>query len=86
MEHRLRCHVVETNKPATLGIKENTMNRPLLSNEDLHFKINELLETNRRLEEQMGHCIWYQHLITVLLSILVAIVSAIIYTLKDTSR
>ncbi|XP_073421342.1 motile sperm domain-containing protein 2 [Dendrobates tinctorius] len=86
MEHRLRCHVVEANKPATLGIKENTVNRPLLTNEDLHFKVNQLLETNRRLEEQIGHCVWYQHLIAFLLSVLVAIVSAIMYSLKDTSR
>ncbi|XP_066455284.1 motile sperm domain-containing protein 2 [Eleutherodactylus coqui] len=86
MEHRLRCHVVETNKPATLGLKENALNRPLSSNEDLHFKINQLLETNRRLEEQLGRCVWYQHLITLLLSLLVAVVSAVIYSLKDTGR
>ncbi|XP_069617144.1 motile sperm domain-containing protein 2 isoform X2 [Ranitomeya imitator] len=42
MEHRLRCHVVEANKPATLGIKENAVNRPLSTNEDLHFKLGGL--------------------------------------------
>ncbi|XP_075053095.1 motile sperm domain-containing protein 2 [Mixophyes fleayi] len=85
MEHRLRCHVVENIKPATLLLKEHSLNRSL-GHDDLHFKLTQLLQTNRRLEEQIGHCVWYQHIIAILLSILVAIVSAGMYMLKDPSR
>ncbi|KAM4699110.1 motile sperm domain-containing protein 2 [Discoglossus pictus] len=82
MEHRLRCHVVE-NKPATLLLKENTLSNSTSTNDDLHFKLNQLLEKNRRMEEQLGDCLWYQHLLAAMLSVLVAIVAAGIYMLKD---
>ncbi|MEE6468349.1 hypothetical protein FKM82_008265 [Ascaphus truei] len=83
MEHRLRCHVVENIKPATLLLKGNTFNSSSTGNDDLHFKLNQLLETNRRLEEKIGHCIWFQHLLAALLSILVAVVAACMYMWKD---
>ncbi|XP_053312924.1 motile sperm domain-containing protein 2 [Spea bombifrons] len=85
MEHRLRCHVLETNKPNTLSLKENLFNRSLSGNDDLSFKLNQLLESNRRLEEQIGHCIWFQHLLAFLLSFLVAIVAAAMYMSKGQS-
>nr|DBA34380.1 TPA: hypothetical protein GDO54_001942 [Pyxicephalus adspersus] len=50
-----------------------------------HRNLNQILETNRRLEEQIGQCVWYQHVIAFLLSILVAIVFAGMYMMKDSS-
>ncbi|OCT93948.1 hypothetical protein XELAEV_18011611mg [Xenopus laevis] len=82
MEHRLRCHAVENSKPASLILKSNTINHAVSDSDDLHFKLNQLLETNRRLEAQIGHCIWFQHMLVALLSILVAIVAAGVYKMK----
>ncbi|KAM4795641.1 motile sperm domain-containing protein 2 [Rhinophrynus dorsalis] len=85
MEHRLRCHVVENTKPATLLLKANSISSSPTENEDLHFKLNRLLELNRRLEAQIEHCIWFQHLLAFLFSILVAILVSGVYMLKDQS-
>ncbi|XP_044286245.1 motile sperm domain-containing protein 2 isoform X2 [Varanus komodoensis] len=38
MEHRLRCHVVESSKPSTLTLNENAFNIPAKTNEDLHLQ------------------------------------------------
>ncbi|XP_073473050.1 motile sperm domain-containing protein 2 [Aquarana catesbeiana] len=83
MEHRLRCHIVETSKPSTLVLKQNSLNRNSLESDDLQFKLNQILEANRRLEEQIRQCVWHQHIIAFLLSIFVAIVLAM-YISKDT--
>ncbi|XP_063305091.1 motile sperm domain-containing protein 2 isoform X1 [Pelobates fuscus] len=83
MEHRLRCHVLETSKPTTLSLKENLKSLP--GDSDLNFKLNQLLQSNRRLEEQIGNCIWFQHLLVTLLSVLVAIVGAALYLSKGQS-
>ncbi|KAM8975098.1 motile sperm domain-containing protein 2, partial [Pelodytes ibericus] len=85
MEHRLRCHVIEPIKPTTLSLKENSLNRSSPGNEDFNFKLSQLLESNRRLEEQIGNCIWFQHLLVTLLSFLVAMVGAALYMSKGQS-
>ncbi|NP_001088926.1 motile sperm domain containing 2 S homeolog [Xenopus laevis] len=82
MEHRLRCHVIENSKPSSLILKSNTLNHTIPDSDDLHFKLNQLLETNRRLEARIGRCIWFQHMLAALLSILVAIVAAGVYKMK----
>ncbi|XP_053561187.1 motile sperm domain-containing protein 2 [Bombina bombina] len=78
---RLRCHVIE-NKPTTLLLKETSLNNSASSHDDLHFKLNQLIEKNRRLEEQVGQCLWFQQLLAVLLSILIAIAATGMYMLK----
>ncbi|OXB80363.1 UNVERIFIED_CONTAM: hypothetical protein H355_012796 [Colinus virginianus] len=39
MEHRLRCHVIGSSKPSTLTLKENALNIPAKTNEDLHMQV-----------------------------------------------
>ncbi|XP_053863347.1 motile sperm domain-containing protein 2 isoform X1 [Malaclemys terrapin pileata] len=73
MEHRLRCHVVESSKPSTLTLKENSFNIPTKTNEDLHLQLTQLLQVNRRLQEQIDRCVWFQQLIVVLALFLVVI-------------
>uniref|UniRef100_A0A8C0IPY2 Motile sperm domain containing 2 n=1 Tax=Chelonoidis abingdonii TaxID=106734 RepID=A0A8C0IPY2_CHEAB len=45
MEHRLRCHVVESSKPSTLTLKENSFNIPTKNNEDLHLQVKVFFHT-----------------------------------------
>ncbi|XP_038613042.1 motile sperm domain-containing protein 2 isoform X2 [Tachyglossus aculeatus] len=40
MEHRLRCHVLESSKPSSLSLKENAFNVPTKTNEDLYSQRN----------------------------------------------
>uniref|UniRef100_UPI00398ECFB1 motile sperm domain-containing protein 2 isoform X1 n=1 Tax=Pristiophorus japonicus TaxID=55135 RepID=UPI00398ECFB1 len=80
MEHRLRCHVVESCK-ATNVAKDNLFKGYAVgsSQEDLHSKITKLMASNRRLEEQIGRCVWFQQLLTGLVTLLVAIISLSLY-------
>ncbi|XP_037756663.1 motile sperm domain-containing protein 2 isoform X1 [Chelonia mydas] len=81
MEHRLRCHVVESSKPSTLTLKENSFNIPTKTNEDLHLQLTQLLQVNKRLQEQIDRCVWFQQLIVVLALFLVAIAAFCFYLL-----
>ncbi|KAJ6667530.1 hypothetical protein lerEdw1_016651 [Lerista edwardsae] len=72
MEHRLRCHVLESSKPSTLTINENTFNIPMKTNEDLHLQLTQLLQANKRLREQVDHCVWFHKLTLLLMLLLVA--------------
>ncbi|KAJ1116654.1 hypothetical protein NDU88_004860 [Pleurodeles waltl] len=72
MEHRLLCHVVESSKPVSLLLKEN-VNSPAKTNEDLYFKMTQLLEMNKRLEEQIQYCVWLQQLLFALVALLIVI-------------
>ncbi|XP_066475914.1 motile sperm domain-containing protein 2 isoform X1 [Tiliqua scincoides] len=72
MEHRLRCHVLESSKPSTLTINENSFNVPSKTNEDLHLQLTQLLQANKRLREQIDHCVWFHKLTFFLLLLLVA--------------
>ncbi|OXB65496.1 hypothetical protein ASZ78_008527 [Callipepla squamata] len=79
MEHRLRCHVIESSKPSTLTLKENALNIPAKTNEDLHMQLTHLLQINKRLQEQIDRCLWFQQLSVVLSSLLVTIVAFCFY-------
>ncbi|XP_029460737.1 motile sperm domain-containing protein 2 isoform X2 [Rhinatrema bivittatum] len=72
MEHRLRCHVNENIRPTSLLAKEHSLNGPAETNDDLHFKLLKLLEVNKRLQEQIDRCVWFQQLLLALVSLLVA--------------
>lgn len=85
MEHRLRCHVVESSKPSSLTLKENTFNIPAKTNEDLHIQLTRLLQINRRLQEQIDRCLWFQQL-SVVLSLLSITVVAFCFYLACTQR
>ncbi|XP_062982467.1 motile sperm domain-containing protein 2 [Elgaria multicarinata webbii] len=81
MEHRLRCHVVESSKPSTLTINENTFNIPAKTNEDLHVQLTQLLQANKRLREQIDRCVWFQQMTLLLVLLLVACTTFCFYQL-----
>ncbi|XP_027747548.1 motile sperm domain-containing protein 2 isoform X2 [Empidonax traillii] len=85
MEHRLRCHVIESSKPSSLTLKDNAFNVPAKTNEDLHIQLTRLLQINKRLDEQMNRCLWFQQL-SVVLSLLSVTVSAFCFYLAYAQR
>ncbi|NXD71190.1 MSPD2 protein, partial [Eolophus roseicapillus] len=85
MEHRLRCHVVESSKPFSLTLKESAFNIPAKTNEDLHIQLTHLLQINKRLQEQIDRCLWFQQL-SIVLSLLSVTVVAFCFYLVYTQR
>ncbi|CAI5772261.1 Motile sperm domain containing 2 [Podarcis lilfordi] len=81
MEHRLRCHVVESSKPSSLTINENSFNVPAKTNEDLHVQLTQLLQANKRLREQIDRCVWFQQLTLLFMFLLLASTTFCIYLL-----
>ncbi|XP_069319207.1 motile sperm domain-containing protein 2 isoform X1 [Eulemur rufifrons] len=81
MEHRLRCHTVENSKPNTLTLKDNAFNMSDKTGEDIYLQLNRLLESNRKLEDQVQHCIWFQQLLLSLTVLLLAFVISFYYLL-----
>uniref|UniRef100_A0A670IGD8 Motile sperm domain containing 2 n=1 Tax=Podarcis muralis TaxID=64176 RepID=A0A670IGD8_PODMU len=81
MEHRLRCHVVESSKPSSLTINENSFNIPAKTNEDLHVQLTQLLQANKRLREQIDRCVWFQQLTLLFMFLLLASTTFCFYLL-----
>lgn len=81
MEHRLRCHIVESSKPTTLTLKDHAFNMSDKTNEDLFLQLNRLLESNRKLEDQVQRCVWFQQLLLSLTVLSLAFVISFFYLL-----
>nr|KAF6492608.1 motile sperm domain containing 2 [Molossus molossus] len=81
MEHRLRCHIVESSKPTTLTLKDNAFNMSDKTSEDMCLQLNRLLESNRKLEDQLQRCIWFQQLLLSLTVLSLAFVISFFYLL-----
>ncbi|XP_058147785.1 motile sperm domain-containing protein 2 isoform X1 [Dasypus novemcinctus] len=81
MEHRLRCHVVESSKPTTLTLKDNTFHMSEKTSEDFYLQLKRLLESNRKLQDQVQRCIWFQQLLLSLTVLLLAFVISFFYLL-----
>ncbi|XP_037368585.1 motile sperm domain-containing protein 2 isoform X1 [Talpa occidentalis] len=81
MEHRLRCHIVESSKPTSLTFKDHAFNISEKTSEDIALQLNRLLESNRKLEDQVQRCIWFQQLLLSLTVLSLAFVVSFFYLL-----
>ncbi|XP_074048897.1 motile sperm domain-containing protein 2 [Macrotis lagotis] len=80
MEHRLRCHV-DSSKPSSLTFKENSFNNPSKSNVDIHLQLTHLLDINRKLQDEVDRCLWFQQLLFYLTVLLLAFATSCFYLL-----
>ncbi|XP_059824002.1 motile sperm domain-containing protein 2 isoform X1 [Hypanus sabinus] len=72
MEHRLRCHVVESSKASAVAKENLIKGHVAFSNQDdLHSKINKLMVSNRHLEERIDRCLFFLQLLTIMVAFLV---------------
>lgn len=83
MEHRLRCHTVESSKPNSLMLKDSISTMSDKTSEDLYLQLNRLLESNRKLEDQLQRSIWFQQLLLALTMVLLAFVVSFFYSLYN---
>ncbi|XP_066212588.1 motile sperm domain-containing protein 2 isoform X1 [Saccopteryx leptura] len=79
MEHRLRCHIVQSSKPTTLTLKDGAFNMSDKTSEDMCLQLNRLLESNRKLEDQVQRCLWFQQLLLSLTVLSLALVVSFFY-------
>ncbi|XP_039599525.1 motile sperm domain-containing protein 2 [Polypterus senegalus] len=87
MEHRLRCHVVESNKPNSLLLNERTVENYAENNhEDINSKIFRLMASNKKFEAQIDQCLWFQKMLMGLVSLLMAITCSTLYLLYNEKR
>ncbi|KAA0715377.1 Motile sperm domain-containing protein 2 [Triplophysa tibetana] len=73
MEHRLRCHVLETPKSLLGNSFENSLVTPANEHHDLQTTLLRVMATNSRLEQKLDACLWLQKVLVVLVSFLLAL-------------
>ncbi|XP_050975301.1 motile sperm domain-containing protein 2 [Labeo rohita] len=80
MEHRLRCHVLETPK----SILNNSFESPSVTatndHQDLQSMLMNMMVSNSRLEQKLESCLWMQKVLLGLLSFLLALTAYSLWT------
>uniref|UniRef100_A0A9J7Z907 Motile sperm domain containing 2 n=1 Tax=Cyprinus carpio carpio TaxID=630221 RepID=A0A9J7Z907_CYPCA len=79
MEHRLRCHLLESPKSILSNLSESPS---ATSNEhqDLQSTLMRVLATNSRLEQKLDSCVWTQKVLVLMVSFLLALTTYSLWT------
>ncbi|XP_051566620.1 motile sperm domain-containing protein 2 isoform X1 [Myxocyprinus asiaticus] len=81
MEHRLRCHVLESTKSVLGNSFESPSVTQTNEHQDLQMMLMRVMMSNSRLEQKLETCLWVQNVLVVLVSFLLAISFATAYSL-----
>uniref|UniRef100_A0AAQ5ZEG4 Motile sperm domain containing 2 n=1 Tax=Amphiprion ocellaris TaxID=80972 RepID=A0AAQ5ZEG4_AMPOC len=60
MEHRLRCHVLESIKPALSPLRDSPMDTATSGQQELNTQLMRVMACNSRLEQKLNTCLWVQ--------------------------
>ncbi|XP_076025963.1 motile sperm domain-containing protein 2 [Genypterus blacodes] len=71
MEHRLRCHVLESTKPLMSALKDAPVEGGANGNQELNMALMRVMACNSRLEQKLDRCLWVQKVLVGLVLILV---------------
>ncbi|KAJ8415114.1 hypothetical protein AAFF_G00008120 [Aldrovandia affinis] len=71
MEHRLRCHVLESG-PALSPLTDSPRAFGTNNQQDMHTMLLRMAVSSSRLEQKLDHCLWVQKVLTVLASFIMA--------------
>ncbi|KAJ8255516.1 hypothetical protein COCON_G00193800 [Conger conger] len=71
MEHRLRCHVLESS-PAPSPVTESPLASGINSHQDLQTTLLRVAASSARLEQNLDRCLWIQKVLTHLMSFVMA--------------
>lgn len=79
MEHRLRCHLLESPKSILSNLSESPS---ATSNEhqDLQSTLMRVMATNSRLEQKLDSCVWTQKVLVLMVSFLLALTTYSLWT------
>ncbi|XP_048050790.1 motile sperm domain-containing protein 2 [Megalobrama amblycephala] len=81
MEHRLRCHVLESPKSILSNSFDSPSVTPTNDQQDLQTTLMRVMVTNSRLEQKLEMCLWMQKVLLLLLSFLLALSFTTAYSL-----
>ncbi|KAJ3592405.1 hypothetical protein NHX12_007532 [Muraenolepis orangiensis] len=80
MEHRLRCHVLESVKPALISLLgEGPVETSANGHPDVNTTLMRMMACNARLEQKLDSCLWGQKVLLALLVALVALTVQCLY-------
>ncbi|XP_074515232.1 motile sperm domain-containing protein 2 isoform X1 [Sebastes fasciatus] len=73
MEHRLRCHVLESAKPTVSLLRESSVESETNGQHEFNTALMRVMTCNARLEQKLDMCLWVQKVLIGLVLILVVL-------------
>ncbi|XP_034042371.1 motile sperm domain-containing protein 2 [Thalassophryne amazonica] len=70
MEHRLRCHVVESVNPPLSPLADSPVQTGTSMEPELNTSLMQMVARNKRLEHKLDSCLWLQKVLVVLVLVL----------------
>ncbi|XP_056145375.1 motile sperm domain-containing protein 2 [Lampris incognitus] len=70
MEHRLRCHILESIKPAQSPLGDGAVETGTNGHQDLNIALMRMAACNARLEQKLDTCLWVQKVLIALVLVL----------------
>ncbi|KAM3861906.1 motile sperm domain-containing protein 2 [Diretmus argenteus] len=86
MEHRLRCHVLESIKPALSLLGDSPVEAGADGHQDLNTALMRVMACNARLEQKLDACLWFQKVLVGLVLVLMALSLHCLYLLGTAQR
>ncbi|KAE8299249.1 Motile sperm domain-containing protein 2 [Larimichthys crocea] len=86
MEHRLRCHVLESEKPAASPLRDSPVETVSSGQQELNTALMRVMACNSRLEQKMNTCLWVQKVLIGLVLVLVALNLLCLFMLGSSQR
>ncbi|XP_069389098.1 motile sperm domain-containing protein 2 [Paralichthys olivaceus] len=81
MEHRLRCHVLESLKPAVSLLRDSPVDTGTSGQPESDIMLMRMTACNSRLEQKLNTCLWLQKVLTGLVLVLVVLNLLCLYLL-----
>ncbi|XP_029348739.1 motile sperm domain-containing protein 2 [Echeneis naucrates] len=81
MEHRLRCHVLETIKPTASILKDSIVDTGNNGQQEFNTVLMKLMASNSRLEQKLNSSLWVQKVLMGLVLVLVVLNLLCLYLL-----
>uniref|UniRef100_A0A6Q2WXQ3 Motile sperm domain containing 2 n=1 Tax=Esox lucius TaxID=8010 RepID=A0A6Q2WXQ3_ESOLU len=85
MEHRLRCHILESPKPILNYPSDTTVEGVPNGHPDLQTTMMRLMACNARLEQKLDQCLWVQQVLIGLILVMMMFSFLSVYYLPGTS-
>lgn len=86
MEHRLRCHVLDSVKPAANPRRDSLGETSTSGQQELSTALMRVMACNSRLEQKVNSCLWVQKVLTGLVLILMVLNLQCLYLLGTAER
>lgn len=86
MEHRLRCHVLESVKSTVNSLRDSPVETGSSGQQELNTALMRVMACNSRLEQKLNTCLWVQKVLIVLVLVLVVLNLLCLYLLGTAQR